>query len=233
MHLTVACGTRKLAFPEWRVGMWMTHLHSFLLFSFFLFGNKDDSISMVSASAWDKMGGHDRGKGQDVEKEKIYIPKSICAVNSEITVSSHCRSSSIFALTSAYLSIMLWTVAVTCYTERVYNQGWVLASILSLTMGRETALHTPSPASCPGHLRISLAVYTIPVYICTQKVTKIYKWGIKMGSLSVDFHPDFISIHLHGLESELAERAGTYQKKNELISSNWTFFSLRKETSMT
>lgn len=34
-----------------------------------------------------------------------------------------------------------------------------------------------------------------------------------MGALSVDFHPDFISIHLHGLESELAERAGTHQKK--------------------
>lgn len=34
-----------------------------------------------------------------------------------------------------------------------------------------------------------------------------------MGSLSVDFHSDFISIHLHDLESELAERVGTHQKK--------------------
>lgn len=160
MHPTIACSTRKLAFPEWRVGMWMTHLHSSLLFSFFLSGNKDESISMVSAYAWDKMGGtRQRQNGRMWRRRRFILQKAICAVNSEITASLHCKSSSIFALTSAYLSIMLWTVVVTCC--RVYNQGWVLTSALSLTMGRKTALHTSSTAPCPclSSVRYTSAFY--------------------------------------------------------------------------
>lgn len=34
-----------------------------------------------------------------------------------------------------------------------------------------------------------------------------------MTSLSVDFYSDFKSIHLHDLESVLAERVGTHHKK--------------------
>lgn len=34
-----------------------------------------------------------------------------------------------------------------------------------------------------------------------------------MGSLSVVFHPDFISVHLPDLESELAETVGAHKEK--------------------
>jgi len=34
-----------------------------------------------------------------------------------------------------------------------------------------------------------------------------------MGFLSVDFHPDFISTHLHGLELELTEKVGPHPNK--------------------
>lgn len=169
----------------------MTQLHPFLLLSFFLSGNKDEAISMVSASAWDKRGGTwQRQKGRMGKRRRCISQKVICAVNWEVTISLHCKSFSIFSLASAYLSFLLWAVAVTCYTDRVYKQRWELASALSLTMGRETALHAVSPALCPGHfacmlhLCILLVDYTIPVYIYTQKVTKIYKWGLGLASLS-------------------------------------------------
>lgn len=215
MHLTVAYCTRELAFPEWRVGMWMTHLHSCLLFSFFLSGNKDEATSLVSAYAWDKMGG--MWQRQNGRWRRCISQKVVCVVNWDSTVSLHCKNFSTFSLTSAYLSILLWTLAVTCYTDRVYKQGWVLASALNLTMGKETALHIPSPALCPGHLSPVCCTSIFYWQIVQLYISILSQWPRSKrdkNSFSFSgFSSDFLSVHLYDLGSELAERVGTHQKK--------------------
>lgn len=160
MHLAVAPGSWHFQSGELECE-WHTFIH-FCCFLFFLSGNKDEAISMVSASAWDKRGGTwQRQKSRMGRRRRCISQKVICAVNWEVTISLHCKSFSIFSLTSAYLSFLLWAVAVTCYTDRVYKQRWELASALSLTMGRETALHALSPALCPRHFS---CLYVAPLY---------------------------------------------------------------------